>query len=109
MGVKIDQHEIDRAHRVGRPKADGPRSIIVKLKSFGTKTLVTKNRRKLKGKNLYVNEDLTKPNQELYMQVRKDFREVGPAYTGAIFIKRRDYGSIFRIRRKEDLLSTSQH
>ena len=69
LGVKIDQHEIDRAHRVGRPKADGPRSIIVKLKSFGTKILVMKKRRKLKGKNLYVNEDLTKPNQELYMQV----------------------------------------
>ena len=64
-----------------------------------------KNRKKLKGKKLYVNEDVTKWNQNLHMLVHNECCDVGLVYTrdGVIFIKRRVAGRIFRIQRREDL------
>ena len=105
LGVKIDPKEIDRAHRVGRPENGRHRSMIVKLKSFRVKLQVMMNKRKLKGKKIFVNEDLTSLNQDLYMLARNECRDKGLVYTrdGVIFLKRRADGNILRIRRRGDL------
>lgn len=106
LNIAIDRSEIDRAHRVGRPNNDArSRPIIVKLKSFHTKLNIMKNKRKLRGKPLYVNEDLTKANQQLLMYARKECRVTGLVYTtdGYIFVKRKSDNKIFRIKKEEDL------
>lgn len=66
MGVTINDAEIDRVHRVGKPGGTTPHQMIVKFKGYRAKQEVLKNRRKLKGKTrLYIKEDLTAYNLEL--------------------------------------------
>ena len=105
LGVKIDPKEIDRAHRVGRTENGRHRSMIVKLKSFRVKLQVMMNRRKLKGKRIFVNEDLTRLNQDLYMLARNERRDKGlfTLETESFFFKRRADGNILRIRRRGDV------
>ena len=51
MGIAITDDDIQRCHRLGKPKDDGtPRAIICKLKSFPLKKMIMKgeNKRKLR-------------------------------------------------------------
>ena len=49
---------IERAHRVGQRSSQKPRSVIAKFLRFKDREAILKNSRKLKGTNIYVNEDL---------------------------------------------------
>ena len=67
LGVTLDENCIDRAHRVGKPKEDAhgleaPRAIIVKFKSWNSRTTVYKNRPKWNGPGggIRFHVDLTK-------------------------------------------------
>ena len=51
LGVDVPENCIDRAHRIGRPKDQGPRPIIVKFKSFSSRTSVYKKRPKWSQEN----------------------------------------------------------
>jgi hypothetical protein len=44
MGIQLEASDIDRAHRVGKPRCDKPRAIIVKLKSHSDMTRLIKAR-----------------------------------------------------------------
>ena len=111
LGVVIERSEIDRAHRIGKPQHDNgrPRAIIIKLKSFHSKISILKNKRRLRGKSLYVNEDLTRINQQLLMYAKEKCRDTASVYTsdGHIFVKRKYDGTISIIKRKEDLSTYS--
>ena len=55
---------IDRCNRVGKPRNGGkPRAIIVRLKSYEAKRSIMQAKSKLKGSSFFINEDLTKLNQ----------------------------------------------
>ena len=70
MGVTINDAEIDRVHRVGKPGRTTPQMIVM-FKGYHAKQEVLKNRHKLKGKRgLYVKEDLTAYNLELFHYAR---------------------------------------
>ena len=71
LQLSLSSSDIDRAHRVGKPKSDKPRAIIVRFKSYGDKVSILKNRRRLKNSNFYVNEDLSRENQKLFHKARK--------------------------------------
>ena len=79
LEIQVGRDEVDRVHRVGKPReaVDGgvrpppPRAMIVKLKSYGTKIKFMKARRSLRGKNIYINEDLTKDNHDFLLQIKK--------------------------------------
>ena len=62
--VKVDyisDRDIDRSHRVGRPRDDNkPRAIILKFLRHTDKETVIRVRRKLKGTGIVTREDLTK-------------------------------------------------
>lgn len=58
LEVEIDQVEIDRVYCIGFFKELGLRVLIVKFKDYVIKFKVMKNKKKLKGKNVFVNEDL---------------------------------------------------
>ena len=66
LGVNVDKGEIDRAHRLGPKTSNKNRPLIIKFKSFNAKVTICSQRKKLKGTNFYINEDLTKFNMTLF-------------------------------------------
>ena len=68
----LDGIEIEHAHRVKRDSRDSntnrPRTIVVKLLRFKDKTKIFQNSNKLKGQNIFINNDFSKATLEL----RKD-------------------------------------
>ena len=50
--------EIERAHGVGKFMSDKPRPVIAKFLPFTDKQNILRNSRKLKGTNVFINEDL---------------------------------------------------
>ena len=106
LDIEVKHEEIDRAHRVGKSNSDGVRALIVKFKSYESKRKIMINKRKLKGRKLYVNEDLTWMNQQLLKRVRDAI--AGKAYVftadGYILVKGKFDSPPVRIRRDSDLL-----
>ena len=78
LGFQIKPDEIDQSHYLGpAPKADmeqqestRPRPIIVRFRSYKTRARFLEARSKLKGTNIYINEDLTARGQKLFYSVR---------------------------------------
>ena len=78
----LQSHEIERAHRIGRPKTDGgrPRTTIITLNSERRRDAIYRARINLKKHNtasglnlrLFVNEDLTKTRSELLYELGKN-------------------------------------
>ena len=62
--------DIDIAHRLPN-KTGTNRKVIVKFVSRYVKTKVMKNKRKLSSTGVYINDDLTKINQEVLMSVKQ--------------------------------------
>ena len=72
LEVPLTDEDIDRSHRVGKPKAGGKaRTIIVKFTRNNKKTQIMKARRKLKGTNIGIQEQLTTFKQLLLEKARK--------------------------------------
>ena len=77
----LQSHEIERAHRIGRPKTDGgrPRTTIITLNCERRRDAIYRARINLKHHNtasslslrLFVNEDLTKTRSELLYELGK--------------------------------------
>jgi len=65
LGLKINQEEIDTAHRIGRFRDGKNRNIICKFVRRQTKFQVIKQRPKLKSSGVVIREDITRTNQEL--------------------------------------------
>jgi len=74
LNVDVSLADIDRSHRVGKvsqPGSDGvakPRPIIVKFVSYRTRRAVFSNKKKLKGSELSIREDLTPHRHRLLLQ-----------------------------------------
>lgn len=77
----LSMSHIDIAHRL--PSKPGKRrDIIVKLVSRNTKIDILKNRRNLKGKGIFINENLSKLNFTVYMCVKRKMKdEVSQVWT----------------------------
>ncbi|CAB4036058.1 Hypothetical predicted protein, partial [Paramuricea clavata] len=102
-GSSVDQ--IDRCHRVGRPRTDGkPRAIIVRFKSHKSKLCVMKAKKNLKGTPYFINEDLTSVNQKLYFTARTGCLNVATVWStdGKIFVKRQTDDRKFQITHHSD-------
>ena len=61
LGVEIKEDDLDRNHRLGKPKRkdNKPRPIIVKFTCYAVRRKIFMNKRKLKGKRLLITESLT--------------------------------------------------
>ena len=66
--------EPGKAHRVGKPREaevgsenSPPGAMIVKLSGYSTKVKFMKAPRGLRGKEIYINEDLTKVNHDFLL------------------------------------------
>lgn len=65
IGVDLSKADLERSHRVGKPRNNKPRAIIAKFVSYRKRAEVMHERRKLAGSRKSIMEDLTAPNAEL--------------------------------------------
>lgn len=68
----VELRDIDRAHRLGQRKESNakPRPIIVKFIGYGPRSIVFRNKAKMKGSGITITESLTKQRQEVLMAAR---------------------------------------
>lgn len=67
---KLDvEAKIRETYRVGRNKC------VVEMENIGEKIKIVKNKNKLKGSQLYINDDLTVQERKIQMEIRKVARE----------------------------------
>ena len=55
----------DRVYRVGKPSAQRPRDVITRFSKIADRDAVFRDRKKLKGSNIYINEDFCSRTIEL--------------------------------------------
>ena len=88
---------IERAHRIKKKENPGrPRTIVCRFLNYKDKTNILKNAKKLKGKNIFINEDFfhetMELRKELWERVKKHREEGQIAYLQyrTIVVKRRN-------------------
>ena len=60
LNISLDEFSIERAHRVGKKDAAGkPRTIVAKFNNYKTRETILKNKKCLKGTNVFVREDFS--------------------------------------------------
>ena len=84
LGIEIPRQEIDRSHRVGPPRRPHEstgvvpsRPILVKFATYRTREQVLRNRRRLKGTKIGIEEDLTSENRALLKEAKQKVDQIG--------------------------------
>ena len=73
-GVKMTEANIKRAHRFGPPRNDGkPRPIIARFWNSSLRNDVYRKKKNLKGKNIFITENLTKMRMNLQKKAIADY------------------------------------
>ena len=75
----LDNIHTERAHRVKTGKHDKstkPRTIVCNLLSFKEKKLVMKNAKKLKNRNIFIDEDFSPETMEYCKKVWEEVKEL---------------------------------
>lgn len=109
LNINVGINEIDRSHRVGRPRDTKPRDIIVKLFTFRARTKLYEARKKLKdnGYNgVFINGDLTKFRSTLLYKSRKLVRErrvLGAWSSNGTVLIKDNTENVHKIMRETDL------
>lgn len=70
LNMNLGKADIDVAHRM-KAVRNGSQEAIVKLQSRLVKESILRNRKALKGTGIFINEDLTQLNQQVFMSVKK--------------------------------------
>lgn len=74
VGVKMSEANIKRAHRFGPPRNDGkPRPIIARFWNSSLRNDVYRNKKNLRGKNIFITENLTKMRMNLQKKAIADY------------------------------------
>ena len=84
-----------------------PRAMIVKLNSYGAKIKFMSARHGLRGKNIYINEHLTKVNHDFRLQFKKDCPEGVAVYTvdECVLARCASLRKVYRVAKYDDLKS----
>jgi hypothetical protein len=103
LDINVDKAEVDRAHRLGPKNSFRPRTVIIKFKSYGPKASIYKQRKSLKGRKYYINEDITKFSMKLVTFARDHKVNIKSAWfsDGKVLVRNTD-GDIMRIRQMSD-------
>ena len=70
--LKIDP-SFERTHRVGKPSAQRPRDVIARFSSIADRDAVFRDRKKLKGSDIYINEDLCSRTSDIRKEQMDEF------------------------------------
>jgi len=87
----LSVNKIDYCHRIGKRNSTKSRPVIIKFLSFKDRDMVFKNKKKLKGTQYIVKEDLTKVRLEVFNEAatKFGFRNVWSS-GGAVFVSTAD-------------------
>ncbi|WAR08450.1 DIAP2-like protein [Mya arenaria] len=116
VGCAISLADIDRSHRLGKPKAGAlqssanrPRDVVVKFVSYRARSIFMRSKSKLKDTNfkgVFINEHLTPLRSDIFylaMQlVKKRAIDIALTFDGTIKIKI-STGRVIRIENQGDL------
>lgn len=92
--LNLKDDDIDIAHRIGKYEKDKKRQIIVKFQSRMKKSQVMRDKKGLKGENIFINDDLTRLNQEVFNSVRIKKKDiVASAWTFQGNIRYKDFNN----------------
>lgn len=69
----VSREAILVCYRIGVPKNDRPRNVLVRFKDYQVRTSVWSSKKALKGSQVTVSEFLTKQRQSLFIEARKHF------------------------------------
>ena len=75
MDETIKPEDIDRSHRLGKPKSSKnakPRPIIIKFVRYNTRNRIHRNKKKLKGTGISVTESLTAERINILEKAREE-------------------------------------
>lgn len=93
MHLKADltTDKISRSHRMGRPRSNKTRCILVKFRDISDRNATWSAKTALKGTGVIISEFLTKPRHEVFMAARERFG-VRNCYTreGSVFVLVKD-------------------
>ena len=90
--------DIDLIYCIGKPNPrniDRPRPVVIKFQSYGERDKMMKAHRLLKGKNIYINDDLTR-------KMAKEFSEVSKMVADGILYAAWTSGGIIMIKKREN-------
>ena len=76
MDETIKPEDIDRFHKLGKPKSSRnakPRPIIVKFVRYNTRNRIYRNKKKLKGTEISVKESLTAKRINMLEKAREEY------------------------------------
>jgi len=92
LNIDLELEDLDRCHRSGRKSNTGrPRPIIVKFVSYRKRSVVFKEKSRLKGTNITIREDLTKYRLNLLQKAIGHYETKNVwTYDGRIIIKTPD-------------------
>ena len=80
MDIDIPPHDIERSHRIGKPRQPGEKQhpIIVKFVRYSDLNKIIRNKKKLKGKKISITESLTAKRMEKLKEAQElhGFRNV---------------------------------
>ena len=65
LGISLSVRDFSAAHRLPSENKDKPLPMIVRFKDRSDKEVVMKNRKKLKGTGISINDDITRDNMKL--------------------------------------------
>ena len=111
LGVEVGV--IDRAHRVGKKDnyRASTRPLLIKFATYKDRDAVYRAKKRLKGKNIFINEDLTSKRANLLFKARRQKRDgnIKDCWThdGQILIKNK-HGLIQSINDEGELLRSSE-
>ncbi|CAH0551546.1 unnamed protein product [Brassicogethes aeneus] len=71
--IEIGTRNIVECYRIGKINVKKPRAVFVKLQNYEDKIELIKNRKKLKGTNCHIKEDLTKKKMEILTAASEKF------------------------------------
>ena len=92
VGVTLNELDIKRAHRYGPVRGDGkPRTIIARFWDSNLRNSVYGKKKNLKGKNLFITENLTNLRMVTLNKAKDDFgRQNVWTKEGRIFARDKD-------------------
>ena len=117
MNLKIERQEISNIFQLPKKNAKAPNVTVVKFNNEVTKKQIFRRKKSMTTEELkalqgiYINEDLTQSNQELFRAARqlKKERKIEGAWTrdGRVYIKKNG-GQIMNIRKNEQLTNINE-
>ena len=71
MNLNLSEDDIERSHILNNPRHPTSNQIIVRFRAYKTKAQVYKQKKLLKGNDIFVTEDLTKRNHAIIRELLK--------------------------------------